>query len=132
MSNRRLALLIVCLTCCALVTPAQTAEEVWRHFAGWVRNSPPTSSRDKPVMDLYTEKLVSEGFSEDEARRRVKLIAGELRQKSRANNSLYWDAMFHASLGWNVTGYDAGCLSKTRFAAESAFNYSIRATQRYQ
>lgn len=85
----------LCLASCAIFVQAQTAEEVWRHFADWVRNRPPTAVRDKPVMDLYTERLASEGVAEEQARRRVKLIAGELRQQSRANNALYWDAMFH-------------------------------------
>jgi SAM-dependent methyltransferase len=74
--------------------PAQTPEEVWQHFANWVRRSPAATVRNKPVMDMYTEHLVTEGLEADEARRRVKLISGELRQKSRENNALYWDAMF--------------------------------------
>ncbi len=91
----RLWLPLLYLALCAPVAPAETAEEVWQHFANWVRNSPPTTVRDKPVMDLYTASLLGEGFSEDESRLRVKRIAGELRQQSRANNALYWDAMFH-------------------------------------
>jgi SAM-dependent methyltransferase len=45
-------------------------------------------------MDLYAEHLAAEGIAEEEAQRRVKLIAGELRRKSRENNALYWNAMF--------------------------------------
>lgn len=94
MNLPRFWLPLLCLALCAPVAPAQTAEEIWQHFANSVRNSPPTTVRDRPVMDLYTASLLGEGLSEDEARLRVKRIAGELRQQSRANNALYWDAMF--------------------------------------
>jgi SAM-dependent methyltransferase len=78
---------------CPLAT-AQTPDMIWQHFANWVRESPATTVRDKPVMDLYTERLIAEGVSPDQARRRVKVISTELRLKSRENSTLYWDAMF--------------------------------------
>lgn len=99
MKLQSIMLTLLYLALCATVTHAQTPEEVWRHFADWVRNSTPTTVRDKPVMDLYTASLLGDGLSEDEARSRVKRIAGELRQQSRANNALYWDAMFRIGGG---------------------------------
>jgi SAM-dependent methyltransferase len=84
----------LCLALWSDRTLAQTNDEIWAHFARWVRESPPTRIREKPVMDLYTEKLVAEGLALSEAQRRVKTISGELRLKSRENSIVYWDAMF--------------------------------------
>jgi len=83
----------LCLAACSIAI-AQTNEEIWAHFSNWVRNSPPTRVREKPVMDLYTERLVAEGVAPSDAQRRVKTISGELRLKSRENSMVYWDAMF--------------------------------------
>mgnify|MGYP003874579303 CR=1 FL=1 len=82
------------LTLAAQSAQQPPPEQVWRHFADWVRNSPPSAVRHKPVMDLYREQLQAEGLPEAEARSRIQMISGELRQKSRENNALYWDAMF--------------------------------------
>lgn len=84
----------LCLAALSSTAVAQTNEEIWDHFARWVRNSPPTQVREKPVMDLYTERLAAEGIAPAEAQRRIKMISGELRLKSRENSILYWDAMF--------------------------------------
>jgi SAM-dependent methyltransferase len=91
---RLLLFTTLCLAGSLQVASAQTSDEIWQHFENWVRNSPAATVREKPVMDLYTERLVAEGLAEEEAQRRVKLISSELRQKSRANNTVYWDAMF--------------------------------------
>jgi SAM-dependent methyltransferase len=82
------------LALAALGAQPPSPEQVWQHFADWVRNSPPSAVRHKPVMDLCSEKLQAEGLSEAEARARIQMISGELRQKSRENSALYWDAMF--------------------------------------
>lgn len=88
----RLAALAWCLG--TLAAHAQTPDEIWSHFASWVRNSAPTTTREKPVMDLYREALAAEGLTAEEAARRASLISGGLRTRSRENNALYWDAMF--------------------------------------
>jgi 2-polyprenyl-3-methyl-5-hydroxy-6-metoxy-1,4-benzoquinol methylase len=85
---------VLCLVLWSAVAFAQTNDEIWAHFASWVRNSPPTQVRERPVMDLYAERLATEGVAPAEVQRRVKTIAGELRLKSRDNNIVYWDAMF--------------------------------------
>ncbi len=85
---------IICLAASCPFASAQTPDEIWCHFADWVRNTPATTVREKPVMTLYADRLVAEGLSREDADRRVKTITNELRPKSRANNMLYWDAMF--------------------------------------
>ena len=91
--TRRISTLLFLAAWCSLA-PAQTPEEIWQHFANWVRNSPATTVHGKPAMDLYAERLVADGLSPEDAERRVKAISSELRLKSRSNSMLYWDAMF--------------------------------------
>jgi SAM-dependent methyltransferase len=91
-------LLLACLGAApsqADTPPAVDSDAIWAHFENWVRTSPASSVRPaKPLMEVYTGKLVTEGVSREEAERRVKLITTELRPKSRRHNMVYWDAMF--------------------------------------
>jgi len=79
----------------AQTPPPLDSDAVWAHFEDWVRASPACSVRPaRPLMEVYTEKLVSEGVTREEAERRARLITNELRPKSRQHNMVYWDAMF--------------------------------------
>lgn len=97
MQNILLALLLW-LAPSSFPAAAQDPEEIWRHFVEWGRNPPGNPDR-KSMMELYVSRLIAEGVPEQEAERRAKLVSGELRQKSRANNVFFWDTMFRIRSG---------------------------------
>ncbi len=99
MRNRTVGLAICGLALCCLPAAPQTPEEIWRHFEEWGKNPPKEDIAGKTMMELYAAHLGCEGVSEEQAQRRVKLITGELRQKSRAHNVFFWDTMFRIRSG---------------------------------
>jgi SAM-dependent methyltransferase len=98
MRKKTFLVLLAWLALRGLSAAAQTPDQIWNHFVEWGRN-PPANPGNKSMMDLYVEQLLAEGVPKEEAERRAKLISGELRQKSRANNVLFWDTMFRIRSG---------------------------------
>lgn len=100
MSGRRFAV-VACLALAPLAfrCAGQPPEEIWRHFVEWGRNWSGTNPDRKSMMDLYVGDLVAQGIAEEEARRRWKIIAYEMRARSRENNQFFWDTMFRVRSG---------------------------------
>ncbi|MCS7315662.1 MAG: methyltransferase domain-containing protein [Bryobacterales bacterium] len=87
------------LAACAFPVRGQTPEEIWREFVEWGQKRPRENPARKSMMDLYVEDLVGRGASEEEARRRWKVIAYEMRPRSRENNQFFWDTLFRLRSG---------------------------------
>lgn len=92
---RALTVLFLALTLAAGAQQEPEIDSAWAHFENWVRTTPAYTERPaKPLRELYTGRLLADGFPRDAAERRVDLIFKTTPPPDRGRALLYWAAMF--------------------------------------
>lgn len=96
--KRSIRILLFLFSGLAVLAGAERESELdaaWSHFGNWVHTAPAYTERpSRPLLEIYIDRLMAEGFQREAAERRANLILKELPPRDRQHALLYWDAMF--------------------------------------